>query len=154
MRETLTMLYGINHYAITANIAGVTNGESLVSPATGGNNMNWVLGHIIASRNGVLHALGQKPVWTKEEAAPYVRGSDGLRDASKARPFDQLVAEFNRSQELVMAGLKSISDADLAASVANQDIPKNVATLQFHEAYHAGQLGLLRRVVGKAGAIP
>ena len=28
-----------------------------------------------------------------------------------------------------------------------------LAFLQFHEAYHSGQLGLLRRIVGKPGAI-
>jgi len=35
----------------------------------------------------------------------------------------------------------------------NQSLGSKLAVLQFHEAYHAGQLGLLRRIAGKKGAI-
>ena len=30
---------------------------------------------------------------------------------------------------------------------------KNLMGLAFHEAYHAGQIGILRRVIGKEGVI-
>ena len=34
------------------------------------------------------------------------------------------------------------------------DLARSLAQLQWHECYHVGQLGLLRRIVGKEGAIP
>jgi hypothetical protein len=33
-------------------------------------------------------------------------------------------------------------------------ILSQLAAVQFHQSYHAGQLGVLRRIAGKDGAIP
>jgi len=152
-QQLLGTLFQLTHYAVTVNTAGVTHEESLQAPPAGGNCMNWVLGHIVASRNGVLLALGEKPVWTAERFDHYKRGSDGLADRAKAIRFDAILADFNASQKTIESALGRISDADLAASLAQEDIPKNVATLHFHESYHTGQLGILRRFLGKTGAI-
>jgi uncharacterized damage-inducible protein DinB len=35
----------------------------------------------------------------------------------------------------------------------NESLGSLLATVMFHQAYHAGQLGILRRIVGKPGAI-
>jgi hypothetical protein len=41
----------------------------------------------------------------------------------------------------------------LAHGDANGTLGDKLGFLQFHEAYHAGQIGLLRRLVGKEGKI-
>jgi hypothetical protein len=153
-RQVLGTLFSLNHYAVTANVAGVSHEESLRAPEAGGNCMNWVLGHIVASRNGVLAALGEKSVWSAAQVEEYKRGSSGLRDRGRARPFEAILADFEKAQKAIEAGLARISEADLSAAMAQKDIPKNPAALQFHEAYHAGQLGILRRFLGKPGGIP
>jgi hypothetical protein len=35
----------------------------------------------------------------------------------------------------------------------NETVGSNLATFVFHESYHVGQTGVLRRVVGKPGVI-
>lgn len=151
--DTLTMLFNLNHRVLEMNTGGVSHDESLQHPAPGGNCMNWVLGHIVASRNSLLELAGEEPVWSEEEAAPYARGSDGLRDSSQARPLAGILADLGRAQERLLARLGRMSDNDLAAPAGDGTIGSQLAFFHFHEAYHAGQVGLLRRLLGKEGTI-
>ena len=72
-------------------------------------------------------------------------------------PFEQMLADFDASQDAIIAGLSEISDEELDVLVPwfGEEAPKSVALagLIFHETYHLGQTGLLRRVVGREGAI-
>jgi len=54
---------------------------------------------------------------------------------------------FNASQEKIM---KVLPETDLSG---DEEKLKNITGLSFHEAYHAGQLGVLRRIAGKEGAL-
>lgn len=103
--ETLTSLYGYTHYTLTRNSAGISHEESLRSPQPGGNCLNWVLGHIVVHRNYILGLLAEPPVWTKEEADLYDRGSAPLTASSKAHPFPEILAALDRSQERMLARL-------------------------------------------------
>jgi uncharacterized damage-inducible protein DinB len=46
-----------------------------------------------------------------------------------------------------------MTEEHLAASAGKETVGDQLAFLQFHEAYHIGQAGLLRRLAGKDGAI-
>jgi len=171
--ESLAMLYTYNHYVLTKNTDGLSHEDSLHQPHPGGNCLNWVLGHVVANRNEIMRLVGEPPVWQEEEAAPYVRGSQPLTDPSRAHPLPELLADLNRSQERLLMRLSQMSAADLAAAagekgvgekaggdkaaadkaVGNKTVGNQLAFFQFHEAYHAGQVGLLRRLAGKEGAL-
>lgn len=43
--------------------------------------------------------------------------------------------------------------ADFERKLENGNVGERLAFLQFHESYHAGQVGLLRRLLGKDGVI-
>ena len=148
----LKMLFGYNHYAIGVNARDLTHQESLRCPEPGGNCANWVLGHIVHTRGAILGLLGEKPVWDPAEGERYKRGSTPITGAT-ARPFPEILDALDRSQERVMAGLERVKPEELGTG-GEDSLAGKLATLQFHEAYHAGQLGLLRRVAGKKGAIP
>lgn len=151
---TLTRMYGINHHALHVNLKGVTNEQALIQPRPSGNCMNWVVGHIVASRNGVLAALGEEPIWPKEEAKTYARHSAPITAAEAAKPLDAIVGDFDRAQERIQAGLARATDADLAKPFGDGDTVAGwLHFLQFHEAYHIGQVALLRRIAGHEGAI-
>ena len=156
-RDALNMLFGINYQVLRKNLDGVTHEESLIQPEGGGNCLNWVLGHIVATRDYVLQLLHQEPVWTKEIVGIYQRGSEPIRDGSNARPLERIVADLERSQERLVAGLATVSEPELSAEAADKSAAETVGgtlfVLQFHEAYHAGQTGLLRRMAGHEGAI-
>src|SRR5687767_1381443 len=141
--QALNMLFGLNYEVLKKNLAGVTHEESLIQPEGGGNCLNWVLGHILATRDNALQLLHQEPVWGKAEAEIYQRGSEPLRDGSNAQRLEKVVADLGRSQERLIAGLATVSQPDLTAPSPDKSIADTVGellfVLQFHEAYHAGQ---------------
>lgn len=150
----LKRLFGLNHRVLHINLEGVTNDEALVQPQSAGNCINWVVGHLVATRGIALVALGSKPSWPVEEASRYQRHSPPIAGPGDGAPFDRLVQEFDRSQVELEAALGALSDADLArVHENNETLGQRLAFLHFHEAYHLGQLGLLRRIAGKEGAI-
>ena len=155
--DALNMLFGINYDVLKRNLEGITHEESLIQPEGGGNCLNWVLGHIVATRDNAIQLLNQAPVWEKEIAGTYQRGSEPLRDGSNAQSLEKIVADLGRSQERLMAGLATASAPALSAPSPDKSIAETVGemlfVLQFHEAYHTGQTGLLRRMDGHEGAI-
>ena len=66
-----------------------------------------------------------------------------------ARPFERIMADFDRSQEALLAALRALSPR--ASDQAAGDATLGVELLRhgLHEAYHAGQLELLRSLAGK-----
>jgi uncharacterized damage-inducible protein DinB len=151
--EALIMLFKYNHYVLKTNTEGLGHEDSLIQPQPGGNCMNWVLGHILVYRNRALKLIGEEPVWSEEDAAQYARGSTPITDSSRARPLEEILAAFTQSQEQIIQKLGQLSEQELAAPADQGTVGQRLAFLQFHEAYHMGQVGLLRRLAGKEGAI-
>lgn len=149
----LARLFALNHHALHRNLEGVTDEEALHQPVSG-NCLNWVVGHIVASRNGVLKVLGAEPHWPAEQADRYARGSAPVTGPGGAASFQRIVRAFDESQERIAARLSEVTEADLAKPHAqDQSVGEWLSFLHFHEAYHIGQTGLLRRLAGKEGAI-
>ena len=151
--QSLKKLYDVNAYALEVNVKDLTHEESLLQPGGGGNCLNWVVGHIVANRNHIHALLGEAPIWGEEDYARFKRGSAPVRDAAGARPFEKLLEDFSKSQTQVRAGLERMTEAKLAEAAGDETVGDKLAFLQFHEAYHVGQAGLLRRLAGKKGAI-
>jgi hypothetical protein len=152
-RAFIAKQFELSHDAAHRNLAGITHEESLIQPSPGGNSLNWVLGHLVATRNLVMQTLGAPAVWSNEEAAPYERGAKPSRDGAYARRLEDLIAALDRSQPVVMARVRTLSAEDLARPSRMGTVGDLLTTLCFHEAYHVGQFGLLRRLLGKDGAI-
>lgn len=158
--KELSNLFRVSHSAITVNLEDFTHEQSLVQPPGAGNCVNWVLGHIVASRNGVLRLVGEEPVLHDAVAERYKRGSAPMANQLDAAPLDLLVKALGQSQERILSALGRIRELDLNKPAATPGSPTGdtsvggqLAFLHFHETYHSGQLGILRRLVGKEGAI-
>jgi len=139
-------LFMNNHYAVTVNLEGISHEDSLISPKTGGNCINWILGHILYNRDFALKVAGQELICDERFRHLYSTGSK-LSETEKAVGLNELINKFNRSQELLIKGL---SENDLKE---DEEKIEYLIGLGFHEAYHAGQLGILRRILGKPGKI-
>jgi hypothetical protein len=154
-RDQIKTLRGYNEFVVHKNMEGVTQEESLRRPDAGGNCMNWVLGHILLHRNPMLTALGKDPIWPRERCEPYARGSEG-HPGDGAAEVSEMLAAIADSHARIEAALDEATDEALDAPVeANTEttVAERVIGLQFHEAYHAGQLGVLRRLTGRDGAL-
>jgi uncharacterized damage-inducible protein DinB len=138
---------------VDLNVEGISNEESVVQPAAGGNCINWVVGHILATRNSIHRLLDLPPAWDDEATARYGRGAAPVTDASEAVPMETMTSLLGASQEAVARALDAMSDEQLARVAGDQPLGVQLAFLSFHESYHAGQLGLLRRVAGHPAAI-
>ena len=69
-------------------------------------------------------------------------------------PLSTLLSELATSQERLLRGIDKAPASKWDETNANfGTIRKAFYFLHFHEAYHAGQLALLRRLAGKKGAI-
>jgi hypothetical protein len=149
----LQRLFGLNHQVLHINTKGISNEDALVQPRPAGNCLNWVVGHIVSTRNLALKALGREPFWSEDVIARYKRSSPPITGPAEGLPFDRLVQDFDRSQEQLQSALGSLTDADLAKPADEGTFAERLAFLHFHEAYHVGQTAVLRRIAGKEGAI-
>jgi uncharacterized damage-inducible protein DinB len=160
LARALVNQLSVIHFTVHKNLAGITHEESLVAPLGGGNCINWVLGHVVYSRSGIARALGQQPLVARERTAIYERGAAALDARSDAVPLEELVQLYDAYQADLVPSLAGSDEATLAREVPGlfkRDVlePLGVflSSLVFHEAYHVGQLGLIRRAIGKPGAI-
>ena len=148
---TLTQLFNFNQRALKINLDGISDEESRLLPPSG-NSINWVVGHIVANRQGILELAGETAHWVEADYAAYERGTNRL-EPNQARPLAGILADLDRSQEALVRGLERMGAAEMAVPKGNSTVGAHILFLQFHEAYHVGQTGLLRRLIGKTGAI-
>lgn len=130
-----------------------TDEDSLFQPAGAGNCANWIAGHIIATRNGLHKVLGIDPAWPAAESERYKRGTAPITGDAGARPLASILDLYSASQVILLEALDGLTDEGLTKNVDGQTLAEVVAGFAFHESYHVGQLGLLRRMVGKEGVV-
>jgi len=156
----LAKMYEFSYGAIKRNLDDLTHAESVVTPPNGGNCLNWVLGHMVVARNTALRLAGGSPVPMGEQMARYQRcsspqGSEQFLDLATLRGF------LDDSQQQLLPVLAAMSENALASPVPEAlnrppltgSIGDALIRLHYHEGYHNGQIGLLRRIAGKEGAI-
>ncbi len=152
--QAIAKIFEASHRTLTLNLEGITHEESLRAPEPGGNSLNWVLGHLLYHRNVVMKLLSQPPVWDPEKAARYARGSAPLGPDDHPETLESIRAELDRSQAPLVEALRSCTEEELAAPGGKGDpLIQGLLQLGFHEGYHGGQISMLRRFLGHAGAI-
>lgn len=139
-KELFERTYG----AARLNLKCVSREDALRVPGEQGNTINWMIGHILAYRSRLLESLGAEPLWDSPEVRRYAGEDGGRWTDDRALPLERLRADLATSQERLSARLFP----PLEGSVAN-DLP----FFHFHEAYHVGQIGLVRRCLGLPGVI-
>ena len=158
--EVLRSSARMTRQVIKLNLEGVTHQDSLVQPSPGGNCLNWVLGHLLWVYDQALPLVKEQPVLEESTLNRYARGSAPLQNPSEAIQFDVLVKALDKATERIDAGLANLTTTELDARAPfspnndpNETLRSLLSTVSFHQAYHAGQTGVLRRLIGKPGAI-
>ncbi len=148
------------HQVVRLNVDGLTQAESLIQPRPAGNCLNWVIGHLLCVYGHMLPMLGQEPVLEASALHRYDRGSPPIGNAAEARELSELMTAWDEAAARVDAGLESLSSEALEAPAPfspsgnpNETVRSLLTVIFFHQAYHAGQTGILRRIAGKNGAI-
>lgn len=135
-------LFFSNERVCKINFEGISQEDS-IKELHNCNSANWILGHIVYIRNAVTSKLGLPPVADEKMKEIYARGVM-KPDMSKAMDLDTLKKMYEDSQPAIIKGLEKIKD---------EAALEQLTSLGFHEAYHLGQIGLIRKMLGKEGAI-
>lgn len=115
------------------------------------NHLKWLAGHVTNVRLGLLKMVGLPEDNSLEEF--FAHGSK-INDSINYPSLETIVAKWNEVTSKIENALSSVPEAILAS-----DSPVNVpfgdkttkgflAFLMHHEAYHIGQMGILRKYLG------
>ena len=80
-KEMIHELFKTNHWVFTHQTDGLTHDDSLLQLPFRGNCLNWVIGHVLVSRENILAMMGIQGTWTEEEIARYRGGSEPITSA-------------------------------------------------------------------------
>jgi len=151
-KEYQSMLEG-NLELIKEQIKDVSDSEMLIQPPNGGNCMLWTLGHLTESLIPILRFLDGKKTEGLTDLSRFERGSEpilgpeaGLMTAS------ELMTAYEVLHQEVLEKLEPMTDADFDEEVPGFGRPARrgwmLFFMEFHHAYHIGQLELLRNLAG------
>jgi uncharacterized damage-inducible protein DinB len=151
-KEYQSMLEG-NLELIKEQIKDVSDSEMLIQPPNGGNCMLWTLGHLTESLIPILRFLDGKKPEGLTDLSRFERGSEpilgpeaGLMTAS------ELMTAYEVLHQAVLEKLEPMTDADFDEEVPGFGRPARrgwmLFFMEFHHAYHIGQLELLRNLAG------
>lgn len=140
LRSSFAMLDGMTR----ANLTGVDADSAGIRPADQANNALWIIGHIVYWRSRILELLGSEPVWSEGTNLEFTGVKLGNPPAAVGRDFDTLIADLKAA--------RSATEQALEGDVP-EEVRADLLSLALHEAYHVGQLGLLRRSMGLVGAV-
>ncbi|MFN8361867.1 MAG: DinB family protein [Candidatus Kapaibacterium sp.] len=142
--------YAFTHRITKSTLEGVSQEESLRAPEGGGNCINWILGHMLLTRDSMLESMGKARLWTDAEARKiYERGSAPLTESGNATDIATLLDIFDQTQAFLMEGIAYLEQHP----TEDGKLEGTIGFLNFHESYHCGQLAILRRMLGKESII-
>jgi uncharacterized damage-inducible protein DinB len=154
--QALAPRFRFNEGLLKMATDGFTDETWSLGPDGGGNTAHWILGHVTHARNGLLRMAGAEVAPEPWEEA-FGRGATPTGDGYL--PVEELVAKFRAAGEALSSHLAGMSEED-AAAPAPREFPDGSKTIgdaahfmYFHETYHLGQIGLIRRMGGLPGFV-
>jgi uncharacterized damage-inducible protein DinB len=153
--QQLVEAFNRNVQLVKMQTRELTHAESLLQPPFRANCMNWVVGHIVSSRNDVLRLLGEDPALSPEVAARYARDAQPIAGLDAAVvPLDALLAALEQGQERIAAAIARATDEDLAREQSlygrsTRALQDWLFFLYFHDTFHVGETSVLRQAAGK-----
>ena len=147
--------FRLNTALVDRVLDGFSDEAMRFRPEGKGNPAHFVLGHIAATRYDIARLMGLelKADWAKL----FDRGVE-LRDAAQYPSVTELRAAFGEVAEAINKRFEELTEVDLSAEPSweppgmEKSIRGVLNFLAFHESYHIGQLGYIRKLVGLEGA--
>jgi len=142
--------YRRNTKVVFANLEGIDEQMALHRSDHGENSVNWILGHLLYNRSVLLRMI-EGEVWEDVGRIEIYQGGGKTWSDVKALKLSQLLEMWELSGQSLDAALP---EADTGADAGRfGTIAEALVGFCFHEAYHAGQIGILRRLLGLKGQI-
>jgi hypothetical protein len=142
-------------------LADVQSDEWFRQPPQVTTHLAWQVGHLAMAQYGLtmLRVRGKRPedreLMSNDFFRRFQKGSQPSADAQDYPPIAEILETFRRVYRQAMIELGALQDADLRdptpAPYAIE--PTKLGSIFFcsaHEMLHSGQIGLIRRLLGKA----
>ena len=146
--------FAFNVRSLTGLVKDFT-GEDWAFEDACGHSPKWIVGHLATYRHRVLALIGvQVPTAPWEDS--FLRGKTSS-DVPSDLDMKVVISAFRDAGTLMEAQWGILTPADLAKPAGRklpdgtEDVGGAIRFLAWHETYHLGQLGLLRRLAGKPG---
>ena len=148
--EELVSQLQLNSRIIKSRIDGLDHEDSLRQLSFPGNCLNWNLGHLMVYRHRILGMIDGASDADPAEFAIYGAGSEPMTDGSRAIPFTELAERLDSAAAAIEAALAAMPPERLT-TVIDEAQGTTVGSrllfyLVYHEAYHTGQLEILREL--------
>ena len=140
---------------------GIEPAEWFAMPGGSPTHLAWQVGHLAMAQYGLclFRIRGRQEIDTELMSGSFrkqfSRGTTPNADPAQCPPPEEIRATFDRVYEQVLKELPGVDEATLADPVEMPFVagyPNKLGALLFsshHEMLHAGQMGLLRRLLGK-----
>lgn len=153
-RDNLKHLLNINQGATKRLIEDVTPEEALYTIDGYANHILWLAGHIASSANTKLRLLGKESMLPDGWAELFKRGAEFHADSSVYPSFDEVKTKVDEIYDAVMKAADEIDSAKFEDEVEvvpewKENRMNALLFFSLHEFYHAGQIAVLRRTLGK-----
>ncbi len=143
-----------NLRVLSGLLDGIDEDAARIRLFEGGSHLHWLLGHLVASRDGLLAMLGVERVWDAESARPFARGSSPDTDATTDDTTVGGQLSRLRDQQARLAQAVASGEDDVFERVSGQrTVGGWFEFLAWHETYHLGQVTLYRRAAGLTSPI-
>ncbi len=152
----LHSLYRSGDRLFVKALAGVTREQGLTRVGMDANPLLWIAAHLATTRNGLAQMVGLER--TRPWGSRFTRGSE-VGDPASIPDCDEILGAWNGVTAELERRLPQLTDAELDAP-APRDFPIDdktllggVGFLAYHEAYHIGQMAIVRKALGLPGLV-
>ena len=152
--QQLINQFRFNQMTLTTLLADVSQEESLQPLGEGINCINWLLGHLLANRGRMMTSMNAEPEWYAEYMRIYLPREPHYPANAKSK--EDMLRTLNTSLVELALALKAFEPSlskptDQLPHLKTGTWSDRIGSFICHEAYHMGQIGLSRRVMGKPG---
>ncbi len=149
--EEVFELYKFHNRIMHIFMRGVSHEESVLQLPFKHNCMNWILGHIVTNRSHVLEVAGAEHEWQQAVRDLYHQDTQPVTQDTPSIEFETLVNYLDESLELLKTALENKNDAWMEENFENYRGEKSryehVTNFHWHEAFHLGQLEILKSFI-------
>lgn len=154
MKNQLLTQFDLHHKLYNNVLSGFSDEESnkRLYGDTKMNHVKYLAGHLLNAQYGLAEIAGISfdVKWNELFAAA---GQSEAKDDIEYPEIDSIKAEWNKLHEQTRAGLEKLTSKDLEKESPYKELFGSIgemwAFLNHHQAYHIGQIGILRRGFGK-----
>ena len=151
MLEPLALIFKLNNNLIARSLDGLSDEDVWRQPSGSGNPIGWIVGHLTETRAGVLSEMGMSfdCGWSRV----FQRGS-ALQNRTGYPARTAIESAWKATHAAMRDAFAHVTNERLVGPVSRRPVPgvehliDLIAFCGFHESYHVGQVGFIRKQLG------